>query len=312
MSASRPTPAGVTFEFDPADRLKHSLAASRTIDPQAGNAWEKLRAGSSGAARRLEATNMCGLIVKCAVLTVLIQIFRALGRSAGPRFSGLALGLPSTTAVVLIFCGYEHGDSAATKMAESSLLGLVAAVSLPLAFTKAVQLGWPLWRAIGASVGGYVLLAATLGCLPEVGALPKAMIAGAALLGAARWVVRGARAEACVESGDRFSALRCSDVGLAYGDARCVRDSAGHLRAICGPKLGGTDEHVPQPVARGAGCHASGSRTGRVKPGGGSLAMWKFEHACVSGGFSTRLFGGGGRVGDACGLCCGHCGAGCD
>ena len=99
---------------------------------------------------------MCGLIAKCAVLIVLIHIFRALGRCAGPRFSGLALGLPSTTAVVLIFCGCEQGSSAATEMAESSLLGLVAAVSLPLAFTGSVRLGWPLWRAIAASVGGYM------------------------------------------------------------------------------------------------------------------------------------------------------------
>ncbi len=145
---------------------------------------------------------MCGLIVKCAVLTVLIQIFRALGRSAGPRFSGLALGLPSTTAVVLIFCGYENGSSAATKMAESSLLGLVAAVSLPLAFSRSVRLGWPLWRAIGAAVGGYMVVAATLGCLPEIGAAPKVMIAGAALIVAARWVVRGQGPEAS-ERGDR-------------------------------------------------------------------------------------------------------------
>ncbi len=148
---------------------------------------------------------MCGLIVKCAVLTVLIQIFRALGRSAGPRFSGLALGLPSTTAVVLVFCGYEHGSSAATKMAESSLLGLVAAVSLPLAFTRSVRLGWPLWRAIGASVGGYMVVAATLGCLPEIGAVPKVMIAGAALIGAARWVVRGQEVPEASERGDRAS-----------------------------------------------------------------------------------------------------------
>src|SRR5271168_5282316 len=116
---------------------------------------------------------MCGLIVKCAALIVLIHAFRALGRLAGPRFSGLALGLPSTTAVVLIFCGCERGSLAATEMAESSLLGLVAAVSLPLVFTGAVRLEWPLWGAIGASLGGYMLVAATLGCVPAIGALPK-------------------------------------------------------------------------------------------------------------------------------------------
>ncbi len=144
---------------------------------------------------RLETTTMCGLIAKCAVLIALIHLFRALGRFAGPRFSGLALGLPSTTAVVLIFCGCEHGSLAATEMADSSLLGLVAAVSLPLAFTRSVRQGWPLSGAVAASVGGYVLVAATLGCLPAIGALPKVFVAAGALLCAANWVGRWQRFE---------------------------------------------------------------------------------------------------------------------
>ena len=131
---------------------------------------------------------MCGLIVKCAVLVVMIHIFRALGQLVGPRYSGLALGLPSTTAVVLIFCGCEQGSLAATQMAESGLLGLVAAVSLPLAFIGSVRLGWHLWGAIAASVGGYLALAAGLACLPATGILPKVSLAAAALLGAAMWV----------------------------------------------------------------------------------------------------------------------------
>jgi hypothetical protein len=137
---------------------------------------------------RLEAIAMFGLIVKCAVLVVMIHIFRALGRLAGPRYSGLALGLPSTTAVVLIFCGYEQGSFAATQMAESGLLGLVAAVSLPLAFSGSVCLGWRLSGAIATSVGGYLAVAAGLGCLPPSGVLPKVSLAAAALLGAAMWV----------------------------------------------------------------------------------------------------------------------------
>jgi hypothetical protein len=136
---------------------------------------------------RLEATVMCGLIIKCALLVVMIHLFRALGQLAGPRFSGLALGLPSTTAIVLIFCGCEQGNPAATQMAESGLLGLVAAVSLPLAFIGSVRLGWRLWGAIATSVGGYLALAAGLGCLPATGMLPKVSLAAAALVGAAMW-----------------------------------------------------------------------------------------------------------------------------
>jgi hypothetical protein len=131
---------------------------------------------------------MCGLIVKCAVLVALIHGFRALGQLAGPRSSGLALGLPSTTVVVLIFCGCEQGSLAATQMADSGLLGLVAAVSLPLAFIGSVRLGWTLWGAIAASVGGYVAVAAGFGCLPATGVMPKVSLAAAALLGAGMWV----------------------------------------------------------------------------------------------------------------------------
>jgi hypothetical protein len=78
-------------------------------------------------------------------------------------------------------------------MAESGLLGLVATVSLPLAFIGSVRLGWHLWRAIIASVGGYLILAAGLACLPPTGMLPKASLAAATLLGAAMWVRGSAR-----------------------------------------------------------------------------------------------------------------------
>ena len=90
--------------------------------------------------------------------------------------------------MVLIFCGCEQGSRAATEMAESGLLGLVAAVSLPLAFIASVRLRWPLWGAIAASVGGYMAVAAGLGCLPATGVLPRVCLAAAALLGAAMWV----------------------------------------------------------------------------------------------------------------------------
>ncbi len=131
---------------------------------------------------------MCGLIVKCAGLIVLIHAFRALGRLAGPRFSGMALGLPSTTAVVLIFCSCERGDQAASDMAESGLLGLVAALALPLAYIESVRRGWPFAVSIMASVGGYIVVATGLGCVSASGALPRVGLALAALVGASIWV----------------------------------------------------------------------------------------------------------------------------
>ena len=89
----------------------------------------------------------------------------------------LWLGLPSTTAIVLILCGCERGNAAATEMAESSLLGLAAAVTLPLAYAQAVRVGWRLPAALAAAVTGYLVVAATLGSMPAPGALPRLGIA---------------------------------------------------------------------------------------------------------------------------------------
>jgi hypothetical protein len=112
---------------------------------------------------------MCGLLLKCTVLIALIHGFRALGRRLGPRYSGLILGLPSTTAVMLVLCGCERGPGAASRMAEASLLGLVAAVALPLAYAQAVQLGWRLAPALLGAVLGYVAVAGFLAAMPVPG-----------------------------------------------------------------------------------------------------------------------------------------------
>ena len=128
---------------------------------------------------------MCGLVVKCAALIVMIHAFRLLGRLAGPRWSALALGLPSTTAIVLVVSGCERGIAAATEMAGSSLLGLAAAVALPLAYAQAVRLGRRLPGALVTAVSGYLVVAATLGCLPAPGVLPRLGIALFAIASAA-------------------------------------------------------------------------------------------------------------------------------
>jgi hypothetical protein len=133
---------------------------------------------------------MCGLLVKCAALIVMIHGFRVVGRIVGPRWSGLALGLPSTTAIVLILCGCERGSSAATDMADSSLLGLAAAVALPLAYATAIRLRWSFSASFAAAVAGYLVIATGLGCLPAVGTLPRLGIASFAILAATYWARR--------------------------------------------------------------------------------------------------------------------------
>jgi hypothetical protein len=125
---------------------------------------------------------MCQLLVKCAVLILLIHSFRALGRRVGPRYSGLALGLPSTTAAMLVVCGGEHGHQAATRMAEANLLGLVAAVALPLAYAHAVRLGWRLASALLGAVLGYVVIALFLARLSALGVAPRVGLATAVIV----------------------------------------------------------------------------------------------------------------------------------
>jgi hypothetical protein len=113
---------------------------------------------------------MFGPLGQIVMLIGLTSGLRALGRLVGPRRSGLLMGLPSTTALVLLGCGLERGLDEATVAAEACLGGLVAAATLPLAFGHAVEAGWRLPRAVGAAVLGYLLVALGLWWLPGLGA----------------------------------------------------------------------------------------------------------------------------------------------
>ena len=95
---------------------------------------------------------ICELIVKCVTLIAVIHGLRILGRRIGPRASGLILGLPSSTAILLVLCGRERGSAVAVEMADASLLGLIAAVSLPMAYAQAVRRGWGLPAALTAAI----------------------------------------------------------------------------------------------------------------------------------------------------------------
>jgi hypothetical protein len=100
-----------------------------------------------------------------------IHGLRRLSHRIGPRASGLILGLPSSTAILLVLCGWEKGAEGATEMAEASLLGLVGAVSLPLAYAQAVRLGWHLAGALTCAVTGYLVVASGMGLLQPIGAV---------------------------------------------------------------------------------------------------------------------------------------------
>src|SRR5262249_17508009 len=79
-------------------------------------------------------------------------------------------------------CGGEQGCAVAAAMAEASMLGLVAAVALPLAYAQAVRLGWRLAIALPAAVAGYITVASGLGSIPAPGALECLAISTGAIL----------------------------------------------------------------------------------------------------------------------------------
>jgi hypothetical protein len=112
-----------------------------------------------------DATMICEFVVKCVTLIAVIHALRILGRRIGPRASGLILGLPSSTAILLLLCGRERGAAGVIEMADASLLGLIAAVALPMAYAAAVSRGWRLSSAVSAGIAAYVGVATGLACL---------------------------------------------------------------------------------------------------------------------------------------------------
>jgi hypothetical protein len=133
---------------------------------------------------------MGGALEKVALSIAMTHGVRVLGRLLGPRRGALVLGLPSSTALVLVCCGLERGLDDAAGMAEASLLGLAAACALPLVFARALSAGWRLPWAPLAAVGGYLTLAAALRGLPALGLPGGGIVALTAVLTACRWAPR--------------------------------------------------------------------------------------------------------------------------
>ena len=121
---------------------------------------------------------------KIALMVMMSHGFRILGRITGPRWAGLALGLPCSTAVALVGGGTDRGIDYAVLMTGTSLIGLAGAVALPMAYAQAVLRGWRLHRAILLGVASYLAVALVVGRL-----LPGR---GDACLGAALMAVVGA------------------------------------------------------------------------------------------------------------------------
>ena len=101
-------------------------------------------------------------LVKIVLMVAMTHGFRALGRISNPRWAGLILGLPCTTAVALVGGGSDRGVDHALAMSEASLIGLAAAVALPIAYSRAVLSRFRLPWAILAGVASYLVVALTI------------------------------------------------------------------------------------------------------------------------------------------------------
>jgi hypothetical protein len=97
-----------------------------------------------------------------ALLIGLTHAFRALVVRLGPRRSALLMGLPTSTAVMLVCCGLEQGVEETAGTSEACLLGMAAAAALPLIYAGMISRGWGLPWAPLASVIGFL---ATMGVL---------------------------------------------------------------------------------------------------------------------------------------------------
>ncbi len=157
---------------------------------------------------------MSALLWKIALLVTMTHGFRELSRRFGPRWGGLALGLPCSTAIALIGVGHERGMADAVAMAGSCQLGLAGAVALPLAYSRAIGRGWGIAGATAAGVGAYGIVAAVAGRLdPSVGGAglgisALAVLAAAQLVGRATGPIAGERRGRPSRGSARVAAFR--------------------------------------------------------------------------------------------------------
>jgi hypothetical protein len=149
--------------------------------------------------------------VKILTIVVMTHGLRGLGKLAGPRWGGLILGLPCSTAIVLFFFGYERGTGYAVRAAESGILGLVAAVTLSLAYSLAIGLRWRLPRALLLAVAAYLAVAGGFSYLAAGGVAGRIGVATLGVLVAA-WLAR--RIQAAGDMGGTIAPSRSRALAL--------------------------------------------------------------------------------------------------
>lgn len=117
---------------------------------------------------------MMGHLGKIALVIGLSHAYRLAGRALGPRWAGLIVALPGSTAVTLVGGGAEHGSNHALQMAEACWTGLAAASWLPLAFAAATIAGRGRCQATAAAVLAYPVALMGVGLLAHLWGEPVA------------------------------------------------------------------------------------------------------------------------------------------
>jgi hypothetical protein len=252
--------------------------------------------GRDGAEGRGRAS-MSGTLIQVAVLVALTHGVRALGRLFGPRRCGLVLGLPSATAVMLVFCGRERGMAEAAEAAEVCLLGMIATAALPLIYARAIGVGRGPSRAPLAAVGGYVAMAAALRALPPVGAegcvAASALGVLAACRLAGRMSVAGGAPRWVATSRGRALALRTAIPATLVATIRAIGAVAGAGWARLFITFPGMSLAVLVATHLEAGPAAAG-RLARAMPAGNLgmvafLAAFRFAGPALGLGAGTAL-----------------------
>lgn len=102
------------------------------------------------------------LFWKIVVVVAVTHLARWIGHLAGPNWGGIILGLPISTALVLLFYAIDAGADFAMAAVDSGILGVGAAVGAAVAFVAMLARGANFTLSIIIAVGGYLAVAAVL------------------------------------------------------------------------------------------------------------------------------------------------------
>jgi hypothetical protein len=181
---------------------------------------------------------------KIALMMAMSHGFRTLGRISGPRWAGLALGLPCSTAVALVGGGSDRGVDYAVLMSGTSLIGLVGAVALPMAYALSVLRGWRLHRAILLGVASYLFVALLVGRLLPGRGDASLGVALMAVVGASVVAGRMRGGDGVELAGRRPLSVTSTRVLRTVVPIACLTASLG-MGEVFGPEVGGLMSTFP-------------------------------------------------------------------